>query len=124
MKSGLNIHQKKFIELMVDDNVYTNEELARLCDVDVRTIYRWKRNDKITKEINLLADANLGQYIHQANKKLIQVINEGTEHAQLKAIDMLYKSLGKYKEQTELTVKEDTRTLEEKRNSLLNRLRG
>ena len=107
---------------MVDDNIYTNEELAELCGVDVRTIYRWKRNDKITKEINLLADANLGQFIHQANKKLINVISDGSEHAQLKAIDMLYKALGKYKDQSEVTINEGTKTLEEKKASLFKRL--
>lgn len=109
---------------MTDDKVYTNEELAEICGVDVRTIYRWKKNEKITKEINRLADASLGQYINSANRTLIDVIENGSEHAQLKAIDMLYKSLGKYKEQTEVTVKDESKSLEEKRNTLLSRLKG
>jgi hypothetical protein len=122
MKQTLNAAQKKFVELMVDDNFYTNEELASMCEVDVRTIYRWRRNNNITKEINKLADASLGQYIHSANKKLIEVIEEGSEHAQLKAIEMLYKSLGKYKDQTELTVNTSDKSVDEKKASLLSRL--
>jgi len=124
MNRTLNTRQKLFVELMTDDKVYTNEELAEICGVDVRTIYRWKKNEKITKEINRLADASLGQYINSANRTLIDVIENGSEHAQLKAIDMLYKSLGKYKEQTEVTVKDESKSLEEKRNTLLSRLKG
>jgi hypothetical protein len=124
MKRTLNTAQKKFVEMMVDDVVYTNEQLAEACEVDVRTVYRWKRNPDITAEINKLADASLGQFIHTANKKLIEVISDGSEHAQLKAIDMLYKSLGKYKEQSEVTVHEGNSTIEEKRAGLLSRLKG
>lgn len=124
MNRTLNTRQKLFVELMTDDKVYTNEELAEICGVDVRTIYRWKKNEKITKEINRLADASLGQYINSANRTLIDIIENGSEHAQLKAIDTLYKSLGKYKEQTEVTVKDESKSLEEKRNTLLSRLKG
>lgn len=124
MQQTLNASQKLFVDLMLDDNVYTNEALAEACGVDVRTIYRWKRNEAITKEINKQADAKLGQFINQANMKLIEVITEGTEHAQLKAIDMLYKSLGKYKEQSEVTINEGTKSVDERKASLLSRLRG
>lgn len=117
MKVALNKQQKTFVDLMTDDLIYTNEELAKLCDVDVRTVYRWRRNENITREINKLADATLGQYINQANRKLIDVIEEGSEHSQLKAIDMLYKSLGKYKDSTEVTITE-TKTLDERKSAL------
>lgn len=122
MESTLNTAQKLFVEMLVDDNVYTNEELATATGVDVRTIYRWKRNPTITAEVNKLADATLGQYIHQANRKLINVIEEGSEHGSLKAIEMLYKYGGKYKEQTELTINTDTKTFAEKKASLYERL--
>lgn len=124
VKSTLNRNQKIFVELMTDDNYYKNEELAELCGVDVRTIYRWKKNPDITEEINRLADASLGQFINQANRKLIDVIQEGSEHAQLKAIDMLYKSLGKYKDQTDINITSENKTVDEKKASLLSRLKG
>ena len=123
MESTLNVGQKRFVDMMVDDVIYTNEALAEACNVDVRTIYRWKRNGDITSEINKLADASLGQFINQANMKLIDVIGNGSEHAQLKAIDMLFKSLGKYKEQSDITITE-TKTIDERKASLLSRLRG
>lgn len=122
MQSTLNAAQKLFVELMVDDNLYTNEQLSDYCKVDVRTIYRWKRNPEITAEINKMADAALGQFINQANIKLIDVISNGSEHAQLKAIDMLYKSLGKYKEQSEVTITEGSVSLADKKAALLGRL--
>jgi hypothetical protein len=124
MIQTLNASQKIFVDMMLDDNVYTNEALAEACAVDVRTIYRWKRNETITKEINKQADAKLGQFINQANMKLLEVITSGSEHAQLKAIDILYKSLGKYKESTDVTIHEGNRTVEEKKASLLSRLKG
>lgn len=123
MQSTLNTGQKKFVELMVDDIIYTNEQLAEYCEVDVRTIYRWKRNSDITSEINKLADASLGQYINRANRTLLDVIEDGSESGKLKAIEMLYKSLGKYKETSEVTIKE-TKTLDEKKATLLSRLKG
>ena len=55
--------------------------------------------------------------------KLLEVIQNGSENGQLKAIEMLYKSLGKYKEHTEVTVTE-TRTVDERKASLLSRLKG
>ena len=124
MKRTLNTQQKLFVEYMVDDTMYTNEQLAALCDVDVRTIYRWKRNPEITAEINKLADASIGQYIHQANRKLIDIIQNGSEHGQLKAMDMLLKYTGKYKEATDVTITTETKTVEEKKASLLERLRS
>jgi DNA-binding transcriptional MerR regulator len=124
MERTLNARQKIFVDLMTDDKIYTNEEMAEICGVDVRTIYRWKKNENITREINKLADASLGQYINSANKKLIEVIENGSEHAQLKAIDMLYKSLGKYKEQSEVTINEGNKSIEEKKATLLSRLKG
>lgn len=124
MNRTLNSNQKIFVDLMTDEKIYTNEEMAEIIGVDVRTIYRWRKLEHITREINKLADASLGQYINSANKSLIDVIENGGEHAQLKAIDMLYKSLGKYKEHTEVTVNEGTKTVEEKKASLLSRLKG
>lgn len=124
MESVLNTSQKKYVELMVDDVLYTNEQLAEQCEVDVRTIYRWKRNATISAEINRLADASLGQYINQANRTLIEVIEGGSENAQLKAIEMLYKSLGKFKEHSEVTITEGNKSVEEKKAGLLARLKG
>lgn len=123
MNPSLNRSQKLFVNLMTDDNVYTNEQLGEMCNVDVRTIYRWKKNETITKEINKLADASLGQYIHSANKKLIDIIEEGSEAGQLKAIDMLNKALGKYKEQSDITITE-SKSVDEKKAGLLKRLKG
>lgn len=124
MKPTLNTQQKKFVEYMVDDTMYTNEQLAALCGVDVRTVYRWKRNADVTAEINKLADASIGQYIHQANRKLIDIMENGSEHGQLKAVDMLLKSLGKYKDTTDITITSETKTVEERKASLLTRLKG
>lgn len=124
MKRTLNTQQKKFVEYMLDDTLYTNEELAALCEVDVRTIYRWKRNPEVTAEISRMADASIGQYIHQANRKIIDIIENGSEHGQLKALDMLLKYTGKYKEATDVHITTDTKSVEEKKASLLSRLKG
>lgn len=124
MKRTLNEGQKLFVQLMTDDIIYTNEQLAEQCGVDVRTIYRWKRSDNITKEINAIADASLGQHINRANRTLLDVMENGTEHAQLKAIDMYYKALGKYKEQSEVTINTGGESVQEKKAALMARLTG
>lgn len=123
MNPSLNSNQKKFVELITDEYIYTNEDLSEMIGVDVRTIYRWKHNQSITDEINKQADASLGQYIYKANRTLTEVIENGTEAGQLKAIEMLYKSMGKYKEQTDVNITE-TKTVDEKKASLLTRLKG
>ena len=124
MKHTLNERQKIFVDLMTDDKFYTNEEMAEICGVDVRTIYRWRKHEGITKEINRLADASLGQYINSANKTLIELIETGSENAKTKAIDMLFKALGKYKDQSEVTINEGNKSVDEKKATLLSRLKG
>lgn len=123
MESTLNTAQKKYVDMVLDEYIYTNEEIAEACGVDVRTVYRWKQHEGITKEINKRADASFGQYIPRANRTLIEVIEDGSESGKLKAIEMLYKMQGKYKEQSEVTITE-SKTVEERKASILSRLRG
>ncbi|CDQ21685.1 phBC6A51 family helix-turn-helix protein [Halobacillus karajensis] len=124
MKRTLNETQKKYVELMLDDNFYTNEQLAELVGVDVRSIYRYKQNPTITEEINKKADSTLGQLVPEANRKMADLMRDGSENAQLKVLDMLYKATGKYKDQSEITVNEGTKSPEERKASLLSKLKG
>lgn len=112
METGLNAAQKKFVELMTEDRIYTNEEMADLCGVDVRTVYRWKKNEKITKEIEAQADINLKSRIGHAYGVLTEILfsEESEDKHKLKALEIFLKTQGKMKDtaevKNEITVKD------------------
>lgn len=52
----LSSKQRMYVNLEVDNKyhgyaLYTNELMAKMCGVDVRTIYRWKHNETIKRVI-------------------------------------------------------------------------
>ena len=104
MEHGLNEAQKKFVELMSADQIITNEAAAIACSVDVRTIYRWKKNDRIIREIEKNADINLKSRIGQAYGVLTEILfSEDTEDKhKLKALEIYLKTQGKMKDTAEV----------------------
>jgi predicted DNA-binding transcriptional regulator YafY len=103
MTNTLNAAQNKFVDLMTEDNLYTNEQLAALCDVDVRTVYRWKKNEAIAQEIERNADVNLKVHINRAYGVLTDILfsPEANENIKLKALDLFLKTQGKLKDRSE-----------------------
>lgn len=52
----VNSNQKLFVYSEVDNKfygytIYTNKQMAEMCGVDERTIYRWKHNETINRAI-------------------------------------------------------------------------
>ncbi|MFD9628652.1 phBC6A51 family helix-turn-helix protein [Peribacillus muralis] len=107
MKRTLNVAQKKFVDLVVDDNLYTNEQLAEQCGVDVRTVYRWKRDEDVGAEVERLADAGLKININRAYGVLQDILfNPDTpDKDRIKALDLYLKTQGKLKDKTEVDTK-------------------
>lgn len=104
MAKGLNESQKKFVELMTEDYIYTNEELAEKCEVDVRTIYRWKKNDSVVAEIERNADINLKSQLNRAYGVLTGILfsEEVEDKSKLKALEIFLKTQGKMKDTSEV----------------------
>lgn len=114
MKRSLNAQQKKFVELMCEDKLYTNEQLASHCEVDVRTIYRWKRDDAISSEIEKTADAGLKGNMNRAYGVLTEILfNSESEALKLKALELFLKTQGKLKDKSESEVKVKVSSVEE-----------
>lgn len=104
MERGLNESQKKFVELMSSDQMMTNEAAAIACGVDVRTIYRWKKDERVIREIEQNADINLKSRIGQAYGVLTEILfSEETEDKhKLKALEIYLKTQGKMKDTAEV----------------------
>ncbi|MCS0827405.1 phBC6A51 family helix-turn-helix protein [Cytobacillus firmus] len=107
MNTGLTTLQEKFIELMLDDNFYTNKQMAELLGCDERTIYKMKRNEKVGKEIERLADAGLKININRAYSVLQDILfnPEAADMVKIKALDLYLKTQGKLKDKTETETK-------------------
>lgn len=104
MTHGLTTLQEKFIELMLSDTVMTNREMAEALECDERTIYKMKRNEKVVKELERLADAGLKVNIGQAYNVLTDILfsNEASDKDKLKALDIYLKTQGKLKDKSEV----------------------
>lgn len=103
MNTGLTALQEKFVELMLDEHFYTNKQMAELLGCDERTIYKMKRNDKISKEIETQADAGLKVNLNKAYNVLTDILfdSEAASKDRIKALDLFLKTQGKLKEKTE-----------------------
>ena len=112
MTAGLTALQKEFTELMVSDNIMTNKEMAEALNCDERTIYKMRRNEKVCKEIERLADAGLKVNIGQAYNVLTDILfsPDAADKDKLKALEVYLKTQGKLKDRAEVdtTVKVST----------------
>lgn len=97
---------------MLSDTIMTNREMAEALGCDERTIYKMKRNEKVVKELERLADAGLKVNIGQAYNVLTDILfnAESSDKDKLKALDLYLKTQGKLKEksESEATVKIST----------------
>lgn len=112
MKSQLTALQEKYVELMLDGVIRTNQQLADIIGCDVRTIYKMKQNEKISQEIERKADVSLKASLSHAYGVLEDILFSGgsTNGEKLKALDLYLKTQGKLKGKqdvdTTITVKD------------------
>lgn len=115
MKSGLTALQENYVELMLDGVVRTNQAYADILGCDVRTVYKMKQNEKLSREIECRADITLKTSLSNAYGVLEDILFSGgsINGEKLKALDLYLKTQGKLKEKqdvdTTITVK-DTHT--------------
>ena len=115
MKATLTELQKNFVELMLDDKMYTNKQMAELLGCDERTIYKMKRTDKVVRAIEEGADSSLKANLNHAYNVLTDILfsEEVGEHAKLKALDLFLKTQGKLKDKSEAEVTVKANSVEE-----------
>ena len=115
MKASLTELQKNFVELMLDEKMYTNKQMAEILNCDERTIYKMKRTDKVVKAIEDGADASLKANLNHAYNVLTDILFSGEvgEHAKLKALDLFLKTQGKLKDKSESEVTVKASSVEE-----------
>jgi hypothetical protein len=126
MKHGLTELQEKFVELMLDDRIYTNRQMAEILGCDERTIYKMKRNPKVVKAIEEKADTALTANIGKAYKELEAILfnPKVNVHAKIKALDLYLKTQGKLKEKSEAEVQVNVAKNAEEAEKELDRLLG
>lgn len=107
--------QKNFVELMLDDKMYTNKQMADILGCGERTIYKMKRTDKVVQAIEEGADTSLKANLNHAYNVLTDILfsPEVGEHAKLKALDLFLKTQGKLKDKTESEVTLKANSVEE-----------
>jgi hypothetical protein len=111
--------QKKAAWLLVNNDISANvngkkktlEEIAAEVGVDVRTLYKWRHNDKnFIAYVNAISDISLYSFRQEADamlKKLIRGGNNGL--GSIKALQLYYQMIGKLVGKSEKTVVIDTK---------------
>lgn len=115
MAATLTELQKNFVDLMLDDKMYTNKQMANMLGCDERTIYKMKRTEKVVKAIEEGADATLKANLNHAYNVLTDILfgADVGEHAKLKALDLFLKTQGKLKDKSESEVTVKAGSIEE-----------
>ncbi|MDT3494243.1 phBC6A51 family helix-turn-helix protein [Bacillus toyonensis] len=104
MKSQLTELQEKYVELMLDGVVRTNQAYADILGCDIRTVYKMKQNEKISLEIERRADITLKASLSNAYGVLEHILFSGgsSNGEKLKALDLYLKTQGKLKEKQDI----------------------
>lgn len=106
MKPTLTDLQKNFVELMLDERMYTNVEMAEMLGCSERAIYKMKRTDKVVQAIEEGADTALKASLNRAYGVLTDILfsEESSENSKLKALDLFLKTQGKLKDKSETDI--------------------
>ena len=71
----LNKKQIKALELMAE-GVTNISKIARLCEVNRRTVYNWMKSEKFKTELHKMEQSTIEQAKQEFSRKLPQAVNE------------------------------------------------
>ena len=110
-KSQLDETQKKVAEEIAYKGLTgkKEEEIALEYNVSRTTIWRWKALPAFNEEVNRIVKEFQKSHLVDVNNILLQILTEGSEKSQLKAIELYYRNQGLFKDNLQVTeIKADT----------------
>ncbi len=91
---GLSAEQQSFVDLMSSDKCVTMSwaAIADHVGVNVRTLYRWRRDPQLVRLVNDNHKARLEQFRPEADAILMDLCKQGN----IRALETYYKHIGCY----------------------------
>lgn len=104
-KGQLDATQKKVAEEIAYKGMTgkTEEEIAIENNINRTTIWRWKAIPSFNEEINRIVKEFQKSHLVDVNNILLQILQNGSEKSQLKAIELYYRNQGLFKDNLQVT---------------------
>lgn len=104
-KGQLDATQKKVAEEMAYKGMTgkTEEEIAMENNINRTTIWRWKAMSAFNEEVNRIVKEFQKSHLADVNNILLQILQNGSEKSQLKAIELYYRNQGLFKDNLQVT---------------------
>lgn len=97
-KNSLSAQQRRCAEILAFNDEYrmSHEQIAEELGVNVRTIYRWKKEREFIEYQNELAEKAMDSFLAKAYEIIREISLKGkSDSAKLKALELLLKNRGK-----------------------------
>lgn len=112
VQSTLSAAQRQAAEILATNDIHklTIAEIATLCKVNERTIYRWKHDPVFVAYQNKISEQVMEDFIAEAYNELRKLVRAGrSDNARLKAIELTLKNRGKLRDiqENKVEIKDD-----------------
>lgn len=120
----INLLVKK--DLRTGRNKQTNEDIAKIVGINPSTIYEWKKIPEFNEELRKQGREYHSTMVIDAFQHLHAILNNpGTsDTSKLKAIELIMKSSGDFRETRDINISTDDKTWDERREELEKRRRN
>lgn len=104
-KGQLDATQKKVAEEIDYKGMTgkTEEQIAMENNINRTTIWRWKAIPAFNEEVNRIVKEFQKSHLVDVNNILLQILQNGSEKSQLKAIELYYRNQGLFKDNLQVT---------------------
>lgn len=104
-KGQLDATQKKVAEEIAYKGMTgkTEEQIAMENNINRTTIWRWKAIPAFNEEVNRIVKEFQKSHLVDVNNILLQILQNGSEKSQLKAIELYYRNQGLFKDNLQVT---------------------
>lgn len=131
-KRKLTSKQLKCIDLLVKKDLtrgkkrQTNEDIANIIGVNASTIYEWKKIPEFNEELNKQGREYNSTMVIDAFQHLRAILNNpGTsDTSKLKAIELIMKSSGDFRETRDINISSDESNWDERKKKMQDRLKN
>lgn len=115
-KDQLTLGQRRAAEIFATNDIHkmTIEQIAEEVGVTPRTIYRWKQDPALVEYQNQIAEQVMEDFLAETYNELRKLVRSGrSDHAKLKAVEIVLKNHGKLTDVQKVEAKvEDSRSNE------------
>lgn len=83
------------------------EDIAKEYNIGRTTIWRWKALPAFNEEVNSIVKEFQKSHLVDVNRILFEILENGNEKSKLKAIELYYRNQGLFKDNIDVTAKQE-----------------